>query len=233
MLMNTTSVLSALTISSILLLAIRIQLPFSISLLLQPLKLFIYNDASILCMNYAEYGTIINIIKILQQCTRPGGSLTMSSSSSEYHELICAYCSLQMLQAIQLLHNHHIIHTDIKTDNWVIKKVPPPSSSSSSSSSSLPSFRLCLIDFGRARDMLMPTEVTTTTTTITTTTITTTTATTTITTTTTTTTAATTTTTTTTTSTTNTTTTTSILTCLILSLYPVLILLVILNLPVR
>lgn len=78
-----------------------------------------------------------------------------------YREIDAAFVMLQMLQAVNYLHTHRIVHRDLKLENWMYGANPRPAAtppaqqpSSSSAATQQPAERddrLKLIDFGFSR----------------------------------------------------------------------------------
>ena len=128
--------------------------------LLFPLYVLRYSNATVLVMPCAELGSLFAALLALH------GS---SAFSARDREVVVASLTVQMLAAVQLLHDHNIIHTDIKNDNWCLRSVthhPSASPHSAHPLTPLPLVRLylrvgpseapiqlCLIDFGKAKDL--------------------------------------------------------------------------------
>ena len=81
-----------------------------------------------LVMPYAEFGSLLSYLKI-QNKMRPAEQ-----------ELLTVYFCEQMLRCLSVLQTAHLIHGDIKPDNWVLRCHPGS-----------PGVFLCLIDFGKSR----------------------------------------------------------------------------------
>ena len=62
------------------------------------------------------------------------------------HELLCAFVASRMLSAMLLLHRCDVIHTDIKSDNWVVSAESKPDGGA-------PALEVYLIDLGKAKDV--------------------------------------------------------------------------------
>jgi serine/threonine protein kinase len=134
--------------------------------LLFPLFVLRYSNATVLVMPCAELGSLFAALLALH------GS---SAFSSRDREVVVASLTAQMLAAVQLLHDHDIIHTDIKNDNWCLRSVVCRAPSLLSYSVPCPLLtlhslmsltrlslrvcpgetrvQLCLIDFGKAKDL--------------------------------------------------------------------------------
>lgn len=98
---------------------------------LEPICLILYSNASVMCMEYAVYGTLHDTIIVLSK----------QQLSGKDHELICLHFANDMMKVLAHLHRHKIIHSDIKTNNWVVKQ-----------NAETNKLTLVLIDFGKAKD---------------------------------------------------------------------------------
>ena len=98
-----------------------------------PEHVFHFDNASALVMPRADLGSLFGVLLALH------GS---SAVTAHDRELCIAYLSKQMLAAIDFIHSHGILHTDIKCDNWCLR-------------SRFDTQTLCisLIDFGKAKDL--------------------------------------------------------------------------------
>lgn len=101
---------------------------------LEPICLILYSNVSVMCMEYAVYGTLHDTII----------ELSKQKLSVKEHELVCLHFANDMMQVLGHLHQNGIIHSDIKTNNWVVKKDQETSK-----------ILLMLIDFGKAKDVLV------------------------------------------------------------------------------
>jgi serine/threonine protein kinase len=74
--------------------------------LLPPLALYNYLDCSVIQLEFADLGTLIDIMAVLQK-----------HFSANEHEYLVAYLASEMMKCQQLLMDLNIIHGDIKTGN--------------------------------------------------------------------------------------------------------------------
>ena len=98
---------------------------------LEPMCLILYSNVSVMCMEYAVYGTLHDAIIVLSK----------QQLSGKDHELVCLNFANDMMKVLGHLHHHKIIHSDIKTNNWVVKQDVVTHK-----------LMLMLIDFGKAKD---------------------------------------------------------------------------------
>lgn len=90
-------------------------------------------NASLIATEFSPYGSLLDINNKLRQAT-----------TKVMHESLVMHFSAQICDIIHHLHASHIIHADIKPDNFLLMRVP---------STALPYPSLRLIDFGCAIDM--------------------------------------------------------------------------------
>ncbi|KAH8281982.1 hypothetical protein KR054_004566 [Drosophila jambulina] len=90
-------------------------------------------NASLIATEFSPFGSLLDINNKLRQAT-----------TKVMHESLVMHFSAQICNIVDHLHRNHIIHADIKPDNFLLMRVP-------SVDSPLPSLRL--IDFGCAIDM--------------------------------------------------------------------------------
>lgn len=90
-------------------------------------------NASLIATEFSPFGSLLDINNKLRQAT-----------SKVMHESLVMHFSAQICDILYHLHKHHIIHADIKPDNFLLMRVP-------STEMQCPSLRL--IDFGCAIDM--------------------------------------------------------------------------------
>ncbi|KAH8341579.1 hypothetical protein KR059_010461 [Drosophila kikkawai] len=90
-------------------------------------------NASLIATEFSPFGSLLDINNKLRQAT-----------TKVMHESLVMHFSAQICNIVDHLHRHHIIHADIKPDNFLLMRVP-------SVDSPVPSLRL--IDFGCAIDM--------------------------------------------------------------------------------
>ncbi|CAN3372539.1 hypothetical protein DIURU_004965 [Diutina rugosa] len=101
----------------------------SSSYFVKPYELYYFADESWLLMQYCPQFSLLDLVNLSRETT--GKSLS---------EPVCALIAIELLRAVKLLHQSHILHADIKPDN-VMTRV-------SSSEMSI-----VLIDYGRALDL--------------------------------------------------------------------------------
>ncbi|RZF34443.1 hypothetical protein LSTR_LSTR012194 [Laodelphax striatellus] len=98
---------------------------------------FLFRNASILEMDYAPYGNLLDAINKVK-----------AASGRQIHVSIATLLSIQLFDIVDHLHKCKIIHGDIKPDNFVLFSLPTTDPQN-----------ICikLIDFGRSIDMsLLP-----------------------------------------------------------------------------
>lgn len=74
---------------------------------LWPHSLQLYRDCSVLAMSYAQYGTIVDVVRALV-----AGRAVFSPAE---HEFLALLLATQMLEALAVLHSADVIHCDVKT----------------------------------------------------------------------------------------------------------------------
>lgn len=125
-------------------------------------------NAAALLMPYANGKTLLDLINaMIAQKNTIGNeafnnvNATTSSNTKGLHckspinrvdqEDIAAFLTKQMLEAIHFLHEHHVIHSDIKPNNWVIKW--NVNGQGGHDGMHPYGIQLCLIDFGKAKQI--------------------------------------------------------------------------------
>ncbi|XP_050431084.1 mitotic checkpoint serine/threonine-protein kinase BUB1 beta-like [Adelges cooleyi] len=96
--------------------------------------IYMFNNGSIISMEYAMHGTLLSVILAYKQAMYRPIPVT-----------VAALFASQITSAVKYLHQCQIIHGDLKPDNVVVKSLPNSS------------MRPCvqLIDFGRSIDMTL------------------------------------------------------------------------------
>lgn len=79
-----------------------------IHFIIEPYELIQFQDATVLSLPYANCGTLINVLAVMQ-----------SNFDYQGQEIQAAYFALQMLQAVHVLHEMEVLHCDIKTGIFV------------------------------------------------------------------------------------------------------------------
>ncbi|XP_016956848.1 protein kinase 4 [Drosophila biarmipes] len=92
-------------------------------------------NASLIATEFSPFGSLLDINNKIRQAT-----------TKVMHESLVMHFSAQICNIVDHLHRQHIIHADIKPDNFLLMRVP-------NVDSALPSLRL--IDFGCAIDMTL------------------------------------------------------------------------------
>ncbi|XP_017153887.1 uncharacterized protein LOC108163237 [Drosophila miranda] len=90
-------------------------------------------NASLIATEFSPFGSLLDINNKIRQAT-----------TKVMHESLVMHFTAQICNIVDHLHRQHIVHADIKPDNFLLMRVP-------SVDSPLPSLRL--IDFGCAIDM--------------------------------------------------------------------------------
>ncbi|XP_014247903.1 mitotic checkpoint serine/threonine-protein kinase BUB1 beta-like isoform X3 [Cimex lectularius] len=96
---------------------------------------YVYQNGSILRMNWAPYGTLLTLITEHKQ--KIGKMLDL---------FVIIHFAIEMIDIVDSLHKAKIIHGDIKPDNFVLKHLPVENETESC---------IQLIDFGRSIDMTL------------------------------------------------------------------------------
>ncbi|XP_050530497.1 mitotic checkpoint serine/threonine-protein kinase BUB1-like [Daktulosphaira vitifoliae] len=97
-------------------------------------NVYLFNNGSIISMEYATHGTLLSVILTYKQAMNRSIPVT-----------VAALFASQITSAIKYLHQCQIIHGDLKPDNVVVKSLP--------NSAMRPCIQL--IDFGRSIDMTL------------------------------------------------------------------------------
>ncbi|EDW88942.1 putative mediator of RNA polymerase II transcription subunit 26 [Drosophila yakuba] len=92
-------------------------------------------NASLIATEFSPFGSLLDINNKIRQAT-----------TKVMHESLVMHFSAQICNIVDHLHRQHIIHADIKPDNFLLMRVP-------NVDSPIPSLRL--IDFGCAIDMTL------------------------------------------------------------------------------
>ncbi|EDV57847.1 probable serine/threonine-protein kinase fhkB [Drosophila erecta] len=92
-------------------------------------------NASLIATEFSPFGSLLDINNKIRQAT-----------TKVMHESLVMHFSAQICNIVDHLHRQHIIHADIKPDNFLLMRVP-------NVDSPMPSLRL--IDFGCAIDMTL------------------------------------------------------------------------------
>uniref|UniRef100_A0A158R511 Protein kinase domain-containing protein n=1 Tax=Syphacia muris TaxID=451379 RepID=A0A158R511_9BILA len=101
---------------------------------------YIYSNMSAIVYEYHPFGNILDLANSMK-------SVRCSSTG-----LLCVYLSLQMARILNEVHKAHIIHADVKPDNFMILKKLDENSSVEELLDEK-NFTIKLIDWGRAIDM--------------------------------------------------------------------------------
>lgn len=114
-------------------------------------SLHFFQDESYLVLNYANQGTVLDLINLYKE--EIGGTKTLD-------ELICMFITIELIKVIEKIHEIGIIHGDLKPDNCMIRFL----SLNSMDNEPLGDYNkygengwdqkgICLIDFGRSFDL--------------------------------------------------------------------------------
>lgn len=75
-----------------------------VNFIIEPYELIKFRDATVLSLPFANCGTLINVLGIMQ-----------ANLDYQAQEIHAAYFTLQMLKAVHVVHEMEILHCDIKT----------------------------------------------------------------------------------------------------------------------
>ena len=106
-------------------------------------SLHYFLDESYLVLNYANQGTVLDLINML--------------GNKPVDELLCMFLTIEMMKAVESIHKIGIIHGDLKPDNCMIRFEPLNSVGEYNSEGNYgwDSKGIFLIDFGRSFDMTL------------------------------------------------------------------------------
>ncbi|CAK7900667.1 checkpoint serine/threonine-protein kinase Bub1p [[Candida] anglica] len=119
------------------------------SMIIQPESLYYFADESYLTMNYANKGTLLDVVNYFKD------------QGSVVDEALVIFLTIELLRSIEILHNIGIIHGDLKADNCMIRLVSDEDEEklseefNRSKSSGWNDRGITLIDFGRAIDLTL------------------------------------------------------------------------------
>ncbi|KAK5960046.1 protein kinase BUB1 PWA37_002534 [Arxiozyma heterogenica] len=80
-------------------------------------SLHFFQDESYLILNYANQGTILDLVNLYREDMN--GYKTLD-------ELVCIFFTIELIKVIEALHEIKIIHGDLKPDNCMIRLLPIP-----------------------------------------------------------------------------------------------------------
>jgi serine/threonine protein kinase len=133
---------------------------------LAPLAVLVLRDASLMLTPYCDLGDLVSCANYLNSAYQgrsheliaviiikqvphydyvpPASVLVLSvpiSSNTCSAHFVCTFTN-QMLEAVRFLHSRHILHGDIKLNNWLIRAGTPRGAEPTME------INICLIDFG-------------------------------------------------------------------------------------
>ncbi|CAI5511862.1 unnamed protein product [Closterium sp. Naga37s-1] len=103
-----------------------------------------FSNASILTCSLGTSGTLQDVVNAFKRQGKP------------VPEPLCAFYTAQMLRAVEALHAAHILHGDIKPDNFLLRfgaDSESPREMVAAIEAGAPSTGLTLVDYGRSIDM--------------------------------------------------------------------------------
>ncbi|ODV80629.1 uncharacterized protein CANTADRAFT_25089 [Suhomyces tanzawaensis NRRL Y-17324] len=116
------------------------------SLIVKPDSLYHFKDESYLIIDFHSQGTVLDIINHYKN-----KGLTLE-------EVLCILLTIELLKAVETLHNIGILHGDLKADNCMINFTESDELSETYSAETISTWSkksITLIDFGRAIDLTL------------------------------------------------------------------------------
>ena len=120
---------------------------------IRPQSLFAFADESFLILDYASQGTLLDAVNKASSM-----GIAPTGGTSALDEMIAIFFTIELLRAVEDLHNVNFIHGDLKIDNCLIRLGDVPSTDWSAQYSRAgqdcwADKGVKLIDFGRAIDL--------------------------------------------------------------------------------
>ncbi|TIA87156.1 hypothetical protein E3P99_03346 [Wallemia hederae] len=81
--------------------------------IVKPHGLYAYKDESVLCMEYADQGTLLDVVNHAPEW--------FSSSSTGLDEVLVVFFSIELFRTLNAIHKGGVIHGDLKIDNCLIR----------------------------------------------------------------------------------------------------------------
>ncbi|TIA70114.1 hypothetical protein E3P91_03293 [Wallemia ichthyophaga] len=81
--------------------------------IVMPHGLYAYKDESVLCMEYADQGTLLDVVNHAPEW--------FSSSSTGLDEVLVVFFAIELIRTLNSIHKGGIIHGDLKIDNCLIR----------------------------------------------------------------------------------------------------------------
>lgn len=81
--------------------------------IVKPHGLYAYKDESVLCMEYADQGTLLDVVNHAPEW--------FSSSSTGLDEVLVVFFAIELIRTLNGIHKGGIIHGDLKIDNCLIR----------------------------------------------------------------------------------------------------------------
>lgn len=114
-------------------------------------SLHFFQDESYLILNYANQGTILDLVNLYREDIN--GYRTLD-------ELVCIFFTIELIKVVEALHEIKIIHGDLKPDNCMIRLLPIPNGETLGYYNRIGDKGwnqkgIYLIDFGRSFDLTL------------------------------------------------------------------------------
>ncbi|KAE9110195.1 hypothetical protein PF005_g11666 [Phytophthora fragariae] len=110
--------------------------------------LHLFPNGALLIMDKGHFGTLFDVLNCYKQARVP------------FPEVLVVYYTIRMLRCIELLHGAHVLHGDIKPDNWLMTPGNPSleipmSHQELHNNKDIQAGDLYLIDYGRSIDLAL------------------------------------------------------------------------------
>ncbi|CEH15646.1 protein kinase [Ceraceosorus bombacis] len=122
-------------------------------------KCFVYQDESFLLLEYAERGTLLDMVNNAQAAGVAGSNVGGGGGGSGVDETLAMFFTIELLRLVEALHTARFVHGDVKIDNCLLRLDEPPrgvtwaNTYSSAGQDGWSAKGITLIDFGRAIDL--------------------------------------------------------------------------------
>ena len=81
--------------------------------IINPISLYAYSDESVLCLDYADQGTLLDVVNHAPEW--------FSSNNAGLDEVLVIFFTIELFRVIGSMHSNGIIHGDLKIDNCLIR----------------------------------------------------------------------------------------------------------------